>query len=111
MYTVDLHNYNQNRNDALYNLDRALDHIRKSKEHLVALIVGKGEKSGSTHIIRTYILDVLTEYKAQNKIKDFIEGNNIDIFNPIYHSFKGREYLTDDDKKNANKGIIIVCVR
>lgn len=106
MYTVDLHLKNETVDTACYNLLESIKLARTSKERVLCLIVGYGS-TGGTHKIKTAILVRLEELKNKNQVKDFIEGNEIDIFNPKYLSLKGREFIPKED---YNKGEIIVIL-
>ncbi|MCM1131587.1 MAG: hypothetical protein NC310_08375 [Roseburia sp.] len=106
MYTIDLHLKNETVETACYNLMENIKLARTSKERVLCLIVGYGS-TGGTHKIKTAVLNRLTELKEKNQVKGFIEGNEIDIFNPKYLSLKGRELIP---KGNYNKGEIIVIL-
>lgn len=106
MYTVDLHLKNETVETACYNLMENIKLARSSKERVLCLIVGYGS-TGGTHKIKTAVLERLAELKEKNQVKGFIEGNEIDIFNPKYLSLKGRESIP---KGNYNKGQIIVIL-
>ena len=43
-------------------------------------------------------------------IKDYICGNELDIFNHKYQNFKYRSLLTDEVKKRRNPGAIYVIL-
>ncbi|MDE5547233.1 MAG: hypothetical protein K2M84_04825 [Anaeroplasmataceae bacterium] len=106
MYTVDLHLKNETVETACYNLMEIIKLARSSKERVLCLIVGYGS-TGGTHKIKTAVLNRLTELKEKNQIKGFLEGNEVDMFNPKYQSLKGHELIP---KRTYNKGEIIVIL-
>lgn len=106
MYTVDLHLKNETVETACYNLLESIKLARTSKERVLCLIVGYGS-TGGTHKIKTAILERLTELKSKNQIKGFLEGNEVDIFNPKYLTLKDHELIP---KRSYSKGEIIVIL-
>lgn len=105
MRSVDLHSDCENINTLKYKLEIEFSFARKS-DRLLCLIVGYGSKGG-THKIRNNVIELLEEYKGK-KIKDYILGNDIDIFNSKYHSFLGKDRIPEELKKTTNPGIILV---
>ena len=106
MYTVDLHLKNETVETACYNLMENIKLARASKERVLCLIVGYGS-TGGTHKIKTAVLERLSDLKDKNQVKGFLEGNEVDMFNPKYQSLKGHELIP---KGNYNKGEIIVLL-
>jgi len=109
MRTVDIHNDNQNENRVRYDIDNEIAFAKREKDKLLCLIVGYGS-SGKSHKVKNYAIMYLDELKEKKRIVDYILGNDIDIFNPKYQTFKGRENIPEDIKKSHNLGIIIVKV-
>ncbi|MDE7162128.1 MAG: hypothetical protein K2N65_05145 [Anaeroplasmataceae bacterium] len=109
MYTVDLHLKNETTQTALYNLKEAISLAKRTKEHILCLIVGYGS-TGGTHKIKTAVLKDLEEFKQKNQIKDYIEGSDLDIFNLKYQTLKGREWIDTECLKRKNKGEILVIL-
>lgn len=109
MYTIDLHLKNETVTTALYNLKQAIQLARKSREHIICLIVGYGSKGG-THKIKTACLEELEVLKNRNQIKDYIISSDIDIFNVKYQRLKGKEYLNSSILNRRNPGEIIVII-
>ncbi len=107
MYTVDLHLKNETVEHAKYNLKHTIQLARKTREKLICLIVGYGS-TGGTHKIKTAILEELEDLLAKHQIKDFIVGSEIDISNPKYLNFKGRDLLDKDAFNRKNPGEVIV---
>ena len=91
MYTVDLHNKGKTVSSAISNLHGFIKLARKTKERCLCLIVGQGS-TGGTHKIKTGVLEELNNLKEKNQIKDFILGNEVDIFNT------DEDFLTANDK-------------
>ena len=108
MYEVDIHSNKETVDVALYNLKIAINMARKEKDRLLKVVVGYGS-TGKTHKIKTSVIDILEEYKNNKFIKDYLLGENIDIFNVKYQNFKGKD-LIPDKEKSPNKGIILIFV-
>lgn len=93
----------------------ALEHlelfIRDSKrsEKIVEVITGYGSSGGSCKI-RNAVTLKLVEYKEKNYIKDFIFGNEIDIFNSKYQNFKYKTLLPEELKIIQNKGAVYIVL-
>lgn len=109
MYTVDLHLKNETVQTALYNLKQAIGLARKTKEHVICLIVGYGS-TGGTHKIKTVVVEQLEQLKLTHQVKDYIEGTDIDIFNPKYQNLQGKKWLDSDLQKRRNKGEVFVII-
>lgn len=96
-------------NEALYELKVFLSLAKKQKYKVVGLIVGYGS-SGKTHKIKTAFLEELDSLKNKKYIKDYIKGEDLDLFNSRYLNFKYRELLPEEIKKHPNKGEIYVVL-
>ena len=84
--------------------------LKSSKrEKIVEVITGYGSTGGSSKI-KNAALVRLDEMKNEGFIKDYICGNELDIFNPKYQKFKYRALLTDDIKKQRNPGAIYIVL-
>ena len=94
--------------NALDHLDLFLKEVKKS-EKIVEVITGYGSTGGSSKIKNAVLLR-LEEYKEKNYIKDFICGDELDIFNPKYQNFKYRILIPEDIKKMRNKGAIYIVL-
>ena len=94
--------------NALDHLDIFLKEVKKS-EKIVEVITGYGSTGGSSKIKNAVLLR-LGEYKEKNYIKDFICGDELDIFNPKYQNFKYRILIPEDIKKMRNKGAIYIVL-
>lgn len=108
MYTVDIHYKGATVLSTKHNIDESIIIARKDKDKLLCLIVGKG--NGGTHKIKTETINILTEYRNTNKIKDFICGSDLDIFSSVYHSFKFKDRIPQDEKIKKNGGSIFVIL-
>ena len=105
----DIHSNKETVENALYDLEQSIKLCKKQHDKVLALIVGYGSSSGH-HRIKTAVLERLKEYKEKRFIKDFIEGNKLDIFDIDYQKFKYKELISETDKKQKNPGIIyIIC--
>ena len=109
MYTVDLHIKGATTNTALYDLEQGIKLARNSKERVICFIVGYGS-SGGTHKIKSAVIDELESKIKKNQIKEYILGNEIDIFNFKYLNMKFKSLIPDDVKKRRNPGEIIVII-
>lgn len=92
-------------------MESLIFHIKSEKKlnsKVVGIIVGYGS-SGGTHKIKNEALNKLLEFKASNYIKDFILGNELDIFNSKYQSFKYKDLVRSEIDKH-NPGIIYVIL-
>lgn len=105
----DIHSNKETVEVALYDLEQSIKLCKKSHEKLLILIVGYGSSSGH-HRIKTAVLTKLLEYKEKNFIKDYIEGNKLDIFDADYQRFKFKNLIPEEEKRRKNPGIIyIIC--
>ncbi|MDE5868372.1 MAG: hypothetical protein K2H02_05450 [Anaeroplasmataceae bacterium] len=109
MYQVDLHSKNATVDSALYQLEKSIELMRKTKEHIGCFIVGYGS-TGGTHKIKTAILNALEEKLSKHQIKGYILGSEIDIFNVKYQNLKGKEWIDEATKKRRNPGEVLVII-
>lgn len=108
MLSRDIHYGRPTVANALEHLDLFLKDVKRS-EKIVEVITGYGSTGGSSKI-RNAVINRLEEYKEKNYIKDYICGNEIDIFNYKYQNFKYRSLLTEDIKRQQNKGAIYIIL-
>lgn len=94
--------------NALEHLDLFLKEVKRN-EKIVEVITGYGSTGGSSKI-KNAVIKRLLEYKEKNYIKDFICGNELDIFNSKYQNFKYISLLTPEIKKMQNKGAIYIIL-
>ena len=109
MYKVDLHLKGETSSSAITNLYSSIKLARSTKEKTLCLIVGYGS-TGGTHKIKTCVLDELQKLKENNQIKDYIIGNELDIFNIKYQSLKGKEHIEKSIIGRMNEGQILVIL-
>lgn len=109
MYTADIHSNFETVKEAIYNLDIAISFARKEKDKLLCLIIGYGSK-GTKHKIKTEILNKLNEYLDNKKIKGYLVGSEIDIFNGNYQKFIYKDRIPEKDKIIKNPGAIYIAV-
>ena len=107
MFKTDIHSHNQTINDAKYELDNYISIARTRHEKILCLVIGYGSHNTS-HKINTNIINLVEEYKKNKKIKDYILGNKIDIFDINYQNFKGKDFLPEEEKKKRNPGNIYI---
>lgn len=94
--------------NALDHLDLFLKEVKRS-EKIVEVITGYGSTGGSSKIKNAVLLR-LDEYKEKNYIKDFICGDELDIFNKKYQNFKYLSLIPNEIKKIQNKGAIYIIL-
>lgn len=109
MLTRDIHSNKETVDVALYDLKQTILLAKKQKEKVIALIVGYGSK-GKTHKIQTAVLEALEEFNNKHFIRGYIKGNDLDIFSPVYHSFKFKELIPDSEKRLCNPGVIYIII-
>ena len=96
-------------------VDNALDHLDlflkevKRSEKIVEVITGYGSTGGSSKI-KNAVLRRLEEYKEKKYIKDFICGDELDIFNKKYQNFKYLSLIPNEVKRIQNKGAIYIIL-
>ena len=94
--------------NALEHLDLFLKEVKRS-EKIVEVITGYGSTGGSSKI-KNAVIKRLEEYKEKKYIKDFICGNELDIFNVKYQNFKYLNLIPTEIKKTQNKGAIYIIL-
>ena len=94
--------------NALEHLDIFLNEVKRS-EKIVEVITGYGSTGGSSKI-KNAVIERLEELKLQKYIKDFICGNELDIFNKKYQNFKYLSLIPDSVKKIRNSGAIYIVL-
>ena len=77
---------------------------------IVEVITGYGS-TGGTSKIKNAVIVRLEELKTQKYIKDYICGNELDIFNAKYQNFKYRDLIPEDVKKIRNSGAIYIVLQ
>ncbi|MBR3617417.1 MAG: hypothetical protein IKN46_01940, partial [Acholeplasmatales bacterium] len=65
---------------------------------------------GTKHKIKTEILNKLNEYLDNKKIKGYLVGSEIDIFNGNYQKFIYKDRIPEKDKIIKNPGAIYIAV-
>lgn len=109
MLTIDIHYGKPTVDTALSNLDSQLRIFKKQGHKSICVITGYGSTTGK-HKIKTAAIDYLEELKGKHQIKDFILGENINIFNSKYQNFLYKELLDDEIKQRTNPGFVIVIL-
>lgn len=94
---------------ALENLNRFISESKKTKEKIIKVIVGYGS-TGKTHKIKTATINLLIEYKENNKIQDYIIGSDLDIFKPVYQKFKFSGLIPEIEKRQMNPGVVFIVL-
>ena len=93
----------------------AIEHLKvflkeaKRSDKIVEVITGYGS-SGGTSKIKNEAIRYLDELKESNYIKDYICGNDLDIFNLKYQNFKYRSLLSEESKRRCNPGAIYIVL-
>lgn len=107
MLTRDIHSNKESVSSALYDLNESIKMARRDKDKLLCLIIGYGSK-GTSHKIKTAVIEYLEELKIKNQIKDYLLGSDIDIFNIKYQKFTHKDKIPDLDKKHPNPGVVYI---
>ena len=108
MLSRDIHYGKPSVINALEHLDIFLKEVKRS-EKIVEVITGYGSTGGSSKI-KNAVIERLEELKSQRYVKDFICGNELDIFNPKYQNFKYLSLIPDSVKKIRNNGAIYIVL-
>lgn len=106
MYTLDIHSHKETTKEAISMLEGALSFGRKDKDRMICLITGYGSTSGHGRI-KSAVIEVLESWKG-NKIKDYLLGNELDIFNKRYQGCKYTSSIPKDELKSQNPGKIYI---
>ena len=94
--------------NAIEHLELFLKEVKRS-ESIVEVITGYGSTSGNCKI-KNAVIKRLDELKEVNYIKDFICGNELDIFNVKYQNFKYKMLLTEEVKRSKNPGAVYIIL-
>lgn len=108
MISRDIHYGKPTVANALEHLDLFLKDVKRS-EKIVEVITGYGSTGGSSKI-KNAVIKRLEEYKQTKFIKDYICGDELDIFNSKYQKFQYLSLITDDIKRQRNKGAIYIIL-
>lgn len=108
MLSRDIHYGKPTVANALEHLEIFLKEVKRS-EKIVEVITGYGSTGGSCKI-KNAVIERLEELKEKNYIKDYIFGNELDIFNKKYQNFKYRSLIPDSVKKMCNPGAIYIIL-
>jgi len=111
MISFDIHKNKASVYTAINSLDDYIKRNKKLKIRLFSVIVGHGSTGGS-HKIKTAALIFLEEAKVKNKIRGYILGSDIDIFNNKYINFnsKLKKDITREMHQKHNPGEIYIWV-
>lgn len=106
MYTVDIHSNKETVKEAIGLLEASFQFGRKDKDKVICLITGYGSKSGHGRI-KSGVIEYLDSIKGI-RIKDYLLGNEIDIFNKRYQECKYKDRLPKEEKNKTNSGVIYI---
>ncbi len=109
MLNVDIHSNKETVSTALYNMDQAILLAKKQPDKLLCLIIGYGSK-GTSHKIHTAVIEKLQEYVKTKRIKGYILGSKLDIFDLDYQKFPYKDKIPNIDKQRKNPGAVYVAV-
>lgn len=109
MFTRDIHSNKETIIQVEYELDNSIFLAKKAKEKILCLIIGYGSHKTS-HKINTFVLERLEEYKRLGKIKDYILGSKLDIFDLDYQKFKNKELIPEEEKRKKNPGAVYISL-
>lgn len=108
MLSRDIHYGKPTVTNAINHLEIFLKSV-KNKEKIVEVITGYGS-SGGTHKIKTAVEEYLLNLKEKHYIKDYIWGNELDLFNPKYLNFKYKDLIPNSEKIKLNKGSVYIIL-
>lgn len=108
MISRDIHYGKPTVANALEHLDIFLKDVKRSEE-IVEVITGYGSTGGSSKI-KNAVITRLEELKESKYIKDYICGEELDIFNSKYQKFKYISLIPEEVKRMRNKGAIYIIL-
>ena len=108
MLSRDIHYGKPTVANALEHLEIFLKEAKRS-EKIVEVITGYGSTGGSSKI-KNAVIKRLDELKDNKYIKDYICGNELDIFNSKYQNFKYISLIPDSIKRIRNSGAIYIVL-
>ena len=108
MLSRDIHYGKPTVANALEHLEIFLKEVKRS-EKIVEVITGYGSTGGSSKI-KNAVIKRLDELKDNKYIKDYICGNELDIFNSKYQNFKYLSLIPDSIKRIRNSGAIYIVL-
>lgn len=108
MISSDIHYAKPTVSNALEHLKLFLQSVKKS-EKIVEVITGYGSSGGSKKI-KNATIKYLDELVKTKYIKDFIWGNEIDIFNSKYQNFKYKSLIPEVEKIKQNSGSVFIIL-
>lgn len=109
--TINIKEYSPTVEEAIANLEIAIDNAKKMNTKVLKIIHGYGSHGVGGAIIME-IKKILPQLKRQHKIKDYINGANWTIANSktfqVITEFP--ESATDEDLNTQNIGITIILI-
>lgn len=111
MQEFDIHKGKVKTETAISYLEDLIKRNRKIKINFFAVIVGYGS-TGGTHKIKTASLEYLENALENNKIRNFLQGSECNIFSNKYQKLdsKYKKDITGEMKSRSNPGIIYIWV-
>ena len=108
MLSRDIHYGKPSVINAIEHLELFLKSAKRS-EKIVEVITGYGS-TGKTHKIKSAVIDYLDELKQKKYIKDFIWGNELDIFCSKYQKFPYKNLIPEIEKQSLNRGKVFIVL-
>lgn len=108
MLSRDIHYGKPTTYNAIEHLKLFLQNVKKS-EKIVEVITGYGSSGGSSKI-KNATKKYLDELIKNKYIKDYIWGNEIDIFNSKYQNFKYKSLIPDVERNKRNSGSVFIIL-
>lgn len=111
MQCYDIHKGKVPVETALKNLEYYIKRSKNLHDKFFGVVVGYGS-TGGTHKIKTASIEYLDEALEKNRIKEYILGNEIDIYCTKYQKLndKFKKDISEDLKKEHNPGVIYIWV-
>lgn len=108
MIEIDIHEGYPKVDTAIKNLEEQIKLFKRQNKKAICVITGYGSKGGS-HKIKNAAIEYLNIQKGK-LVKDYILGENIDIFNEIYQKFSYKNLIDEEMKFKQNKGSIVIIL-
>ncbi len=108
MIEIDIHEGHPKVDTAIKNLEVQIKLFKRQNKKAICVITGYGS-SGGSHKIKNATIEYLEMQKGK-LVKDYILGENIDIFNLVYQNFQYKDLIDENMKKKHNRGTIVIIL-
>lgn len=108
MIEIDIHEGHPKVDTAIKNLEAHIKLFKRQNKKAICVITGYGSKGGS-HKIKNATIEYLDMQKGK-LVKDYILGENIDIFNLVYQKFSYKDLIDEEIKNKHNRGFVVIIL-